>query len=116
MRESKKILRIANICFDDYGAEKMKRINKIYFYKALNYRISKLLGNKNMSPDRIKSLNFHVESQDYFGTLATVLSLCRADNQPIPESIINDLIYLQKNYKIVAPGNDGKNGKYVKTK
>lgn len=66
--------------------------------------------------DKFKSLKFHIESQDYFGTLATVLSLCRQENQPIPEHIIDDLIYLQKNYKIVAPDNDEKNSEYDKAK
>ena len=47
-----------------------------------------------------KSLKFHIESQDYFGTLATVLSLCRQTGQDIPEHIIGDLMYLQKNYRI----------------
>lgn len=66
--------------------------------------------------DKFKSLKFHIESQDYFGTLATILSLCRQDNQPIPENIIDDLMYLQNNFKIVAPDNDGKNRQYDKAK
>lgn len=48
-----------------------------------------------------KNIEFHVASQDYFGTLATVISLSRQTGQEIPESVINDLIYLQQNYKIV---------------
>lgn len=47
-----------------------------------------------------ESLKFHIESQDYFGTLATVLSLCRQTGQEIQESVIEDLMYLQKNYQI----------------
>lgn len=47
-----------------------------------------------------KNVDFHVLSQDYFGTLATVLSLCRQTGQEIPESVIDDLMYLQRNYKI----------------
>ncbi len=54
----------------------------------------------NMPKDKFESLKFHIESQDYFGTLATVLGLCRQENKSIPEHIIDDLIYLQKNYKI----------------
>ena len=64
----------------------------------------------------IKSLKFHVKSQDYFGTLATVLSLNKQTNQEIPQSVIDDLMYLQKNYKIVAPGNDKEKCDYDKDK
>lgn len=46
------------------------------------------------------SLKFHIKSQDYFGTLATILSLCRQTGQEIPEHIISDLMYLQENYQI----------------
>lgn len=70
----------------------------------------------NIMPDKLSSLKFHIKSQDYFGTLATVLSLCRQGNQPIPEHIIDELIYLQNNFKIVAPDNDGKNRQYDKAK
>ena len=48
----------------------------------------------------LKNLEFHFESQDYFGTLATVLSLNKQTGQEIPESVIEDLMYLQRNYKI----------------
>jgi len=55
-----------------------------------------------------KSVRFHIKSNDYFGTLATVLSLFRqseANNIKISsaqvlEKIENDLMFLQKNYKI----------------
>ena len=64
-----------------------------------------------MDTKRIKGLEFHVESQDYFGTLATVLKLhlehlqrndCTAVVvlESAVEGIINDLMYLQENYKI----------------
>lgn len=49
---------------------------------------------------RIAGLQFHIESQDYFGTLAAVLSLSIQTKQPIPEGLISDLMYLQENYKI----------------
>lgn len=49
----------------------------------------------------LRNLEFHVESQDYFGTLATVLSLNKQTGQEIPESVIEDLMHLQRNYKIV---------------
>ena len=48
-----------------------------------------------------KSLKFHIRSNDYFGTLATIISLNKEANTPIPNSVIDDLMFLQKNYKIV---------------
>lgn len=63
-----------------------------------------------MDSESIKSLRFHIKSQDYFGTLATVLSLSRqnleagADKKQIAkvlEYAEEQLIYLQENYKIV---------------
>lgn len=49
----------------------------------------------------LKNLEFHVESQDYFGTLATIISLYTQTGQEIPDGVITDLLYLQSNYKIV---------------
>lgn len=49
-----------------------------------------------------KSVKFHVESDDYFGTLATILSLWQQEKK-WPESypeIHDDLMNLQKNYYI----------------
>ena len=54
-----------------------------------------------------KSLEFHIESDDYFGTLATVLGLAEETilkdkkHKTIFKRLIKDLIYLQKEYKIV---------------
>jgi len=59
-----------------------------------------------------KSTLFHIKSNDYFGTLATVLSMMRQNmesykdkrcdimNIKILKKIENDLMFLQKNYKI----------------
>ena len=50
-----------------------------------------------------KSVQFHVESNDYFGTLATILSLWQQKKEWPGESyqeLHNDLINLQKNYYI----------------
>lgn len=56
---------------------------------------------------KIESLKFHIESDDYFGTLATILDLMI---QKFPskkqcaselELLKNDLLYLQENYKII---------------
>jgi len=51
-------------------------------------------------------LEFHIKSNDYFGTLATILSLISQDykiveNKGILESVVKDLVYLQKEYKII---------------
>jgi hypothetical protein len=52
-------------------------------------------------------VDFHVESQDYFGSLATVLCLIRqaedeeSVNAAILEGIEKDLLYLQQNFLIV---------------
>jgi hypothetical protein len=60
--------------------------------------------------NKIEGLEFHIKSQDYFGTLATVLSLSRqnlemgADKKQIVkvlEYAEKQLIYLQENYEIV---------------
>jgi len=57
------------------------------------------------------SVKFHVASDDYFGTIATVLSLVRqqikkSDGQRTAalkktlDNVERDLLYLQKNYQI----------------
>lgn len=54
-----------------------------------------------------KSLEFHIKSDDYFGSLATVISLVdetileNKKNKTIFKRLIKDLMYLQKEYKIV---------------
>jgi hypothetical protein len=54
-----------------------------------------------------KSVKFHVESNDYFGTLAAVLSLVRQTPINIEQHAKNlemaekDLMLLQREYKIV---------------
>ena len=63
-----------------------------------------------MKKDRIQKLKFHIKSEDYFGTLATILDLFRLDvlekkfifdKNKILKKIVKDLIYLQDNYKII---------------
>jgi len=60
-----------------------------------------------------KPLKFHIDSNDYFGTLATILSLVRQtignkksidNNIKTLDNIEKDLMYLQQNYKIVKIG------------
>ena len=63
-----------------------------------------------MEKNKIQNLKFHIKSEDYFGTLATVLDLFRLDvfekkfifdKDKILKKIVKDLIYLQDNYKII---------------
>lgn len=54
-----------------------------------------------------KSIKFHIENNDYFGTLATILSLIKQTPKNLKKHIKSldklekDLIFLQKEYKIV---------------
>jgi len=54
-----------------------------------------------MPKDEFSGVKFHIESQDYFGTLAAVLSLKMQVGQPITQTTIDELMFLQNNYKIV---------------
>ncbi|MEI6835411.1 MAG: hypothetical protein WCK59_01135 [Candidatus Falkowbacteria bacterium] len=54
-----------------------------------------------------KTLEFHIKSDDYFGTIAAILSLLNQGvidnknrNQILNEKV-EELVYLQKNYKII---------------
>lgn len=66
--------------------------------------------NKAKSKKRIKSLKFHIDSNDYFASLATIIDLLQQNikegnlseaNYEIIEKIKGDLIYLQENYLII---------------
>jgi hypothetical protein len=54
-----------------------------------------------------KSVKFHIKSDDYFGTVATVLSLIKQTPEYINKHIKSlnklekDLMFLQKEYKII---------------
>ncbi len=59
--------------------------------------------------DSRKGLHFHIEVDDYFGTLATVLDLLRQslekggyppEDSRVLIEIKDDLVYLQEYYKI----------------
>ncbi len=58
------------------------------------------------SEERKRSIEFHVQSDDYFGTIATVLGLLvdRPRNEEKAEKQLEDLrdelVYLQQQYKI----------------
>lgn len=65
------------------------------------------------------SVNFHVENNDYFGTIAAVLSLVKQkikkDSRPdaailekILKNLEKELMYLQKNYQINPKSRDKK--------
>ncbi|MCF7820766.1 MAG: hypothetical protein K9M44_04870 [Candidatus Pacebacteria bacterium] len=54
-----------------------------------------------------ESASFHAQNNDYFGTLATIISLLeqndklqKKDYKKILNNLKEDLIYLQKNFKI----------------
>lgn len=66
-----------------------------------------------------KSVKFHIESGDYFGTLATILSLLQ-QNISAPKYLkemgilnekIDELLYLQNNYLIKKKFNKKVNSK-----
>jgi len=65
-----------------------------------------------MIKKRIKGLEFHIQQNDYFGTLATVLDLLRQDADLLEihaRTLIrmrDDLVYLQAHY-LVIPKSDG---------
>ncbi len=62
--------------------------------------------------NRIKRIQFHIEEDDYFGTLATVLdqhaqmlnkgTLSRVDHSNRLKALRDDLMFLQENYKIIS--------------
>jgi len=54
-----------------------------------------------------KSLKFHIKHQDYFGTMATILSLIRQEKEKLEarhnktfKRLEKKLVYLQNNYQI----------------
>lgn len=51
------------------------------------------------------SVRFHVSQDDYFGTIATIISLIKQKNinknlEPALNNLEKDLMWLQKNYQI----------------
>lgn len=54
-----------------------------------------------------KSVVFHIKNNDYFGTIATVLSIIKQTPEHINKHIKSldklekDLVFLQSNYKII---------------
>ena len=63
---------------------------------------------------RKQSLRFHIQSDDYFGTLATILfgeqelmEMGLTNEKAVRKTIqrlTKDLVYLQKNYRIIPKG------------
>jgi hypothetical protein len=76
-------------CGSDFGAS--------WFVKDLNNRA-----------DRIKSLEFHIEHNDYFAVLATIINVALNekdfDSKKIFEKLFEDLEYLHQNYIIAKKG------------
>ena len=74
-----------------------------------------------MTKQRIKGLEFHIKTNDYFGTLATVLDLLRQDaelSEIDARTLIHmkdDLVYLQAHY-LVIPKPDSKRNNHVEGK
>jgi hypothetical protein len=62
---------------------------------------------------KIGSIKFHVENNDYFGTLATVLNLLKHDISKCGHKMeidvldrkVDELVYLQNNYMINRKNN-----------
>ena len=65
-----------------------------------------------------KSVQFHIESNDYFGTLATILSLLdqsnnfNKDTKKVIGSVVNDLLFLQNNCIIVKKYDKNSSGDF----
>ena len=66
-----------------------------------------------------KSLEFHIKSNDYFGTLAAILSLLaqgavdEQNRNKILNEKVKELMYLQNNYKIIKEnGSKSSNKEY----
>jgi hypothetical protein len=67
---------------------------------------------RHTSAMREDALQFHIENQDYFGTLATVLDLLRQDldrrgykpHASTLSRLRDDLVYLQRSYRIENGG------------
>ena len=62
-----------------------------------------------LTKEKIKSINFHVKSRDYFGTLATVINNFAQDSKyhghvavsaEDLNKIADELVYLQLNFNI----------------
>ena len=57
--------------------------------------------------EMIRRIKNHIDFDDYFGTLATIFSLMtqtrniNKKNAQILNKVIKDLLYLQKNYRII---------------
>lgn len=66
----------------------------LWFVKDLNDRA-----------DRIKRLEFHIDNQDYFAVLATIVNAAAKEpdfeKEKIFSKLYEDLQYLQENYEIV---------------
>lgn len=60
---------------------------------------------RDLDRDELKNLRYHVQHQDYFGTLATILQLWSGEvllhqNNRSMTQTLDELEYLQNNYQI----------------
>lgn len=67
-----------------------------------------LIFDKDDQTPRRNHIKAHIKSDDYFGTLATVIDLITQEKEKIEagqnkvlKNLKNDLVYLQKNFKII---------------
>jgi hypothetical protein len=69
----------------------------------LTYGISPYFCVQDLDDSQRLQLQRHVHAQDYFGTLATVLSLCAQEKEldtQIAEEVVDELIFLQEHFLI----------------
>ena len=60
---------------------------------------------EHISRKRRKNIDFHIKSDDYFGTVATVVNLLRQENNDTLEKLRDELLYLQEHYIIIRRKN-----------
>ncbi len=77
-------------------------------YEEMRIKFILVINDKNKANLRQKSLEFHIKSNDYFGTLATIIDFVRNEKKIIEETqnkilenLKDDLLYLHDNYKII---------------
>lgn len=93
-----------------YKQYEIKVNHELFFNDILSWLLNDKI-------DENKNVDFHIESDDYFGTLATVLDLYRQcdgkkyiikEEDNLLKKLKNELLYLQKKYKIIKKDNNKK--------
>lgn len=89
-------------------------MNQLYLSKKFKLLSGQALVVREKEQDRYdcQKIDFHVKNDDYFGTLATILDLMGQEKTnpknryaDIMKKLKQNLLYLQKNYKIVKKNN-----------